>query len=585
MLAFTIIIVYSKHLHIFLAPVNVSAKRLPKALGPAGAVRHEGKPIDFEDPPEDARSARQGRGLHLEGDARLRHLHRVRALPEPVPGVEHRQAAVPQARDHGPARPPVREGALPHRRKRHARGGGDRFLGGNADGQNGHHGVPESGFGRVHGSGPEQAARPLVGTAEAGGVIDPDVLWSCTTCGACVEQCPVDIEHVDHIVDMRRYQVMIESEFPSELGVLFRNLENKGNPWGQNARNRLDWTKDLPFEVPVYDGELSAETEYLFWVGCAGAFDDKAQKTVRATAELLHRAGWTTSCSARRRPAPVTPPGGRATSSCSRCSRRRTSRCSTPSSRAAHPAPARSSPPARTASTPWAASTPAGRPLRGRAPHPAAQHAGPGGPLVPVAAPDGDLADVTYHDPCYLGRHNEVYAEPRELVGASGVRLTEMPRHADRSFCCGAGGARMWMEEKIGKRVNLERVDEALGTGAEKIATGCPFCRVMFSDGLTQRQSEQQGTDVEILDVSQLLLAAVTRGDVAPPDEVDALGAGAPGSRPLPCPARRSTAPARRRPSRRTPPATSRWAAPAPAARRRGARTRTRTGPDADPPR
>ena len=147
------------------------------------------------------------------------------------------------------------------------------------------------------------------------------------------------------------------------------------------------------------------------------------------------------------------------------------------------------------------------------------------GKLVPVAAPDREL-DVTYHDPCYLGRHNEVYAEPRELVGASGVKLAEMPRHADRSFCCGAGGARMWMEEKIGKRVNLERVDEALGTGAEKIATGCPFCRVMFSDGLTQRQSEQQGTDVEILDVSQLLLAAVKRGDAAPPDKVDALGVG-----------------------------------------------------------
>jgi len=145
--------------------------------------------------------------------------------------------------------------------------------------------------------------------------------------------------------------------------------------------------------------------------------------------------------------------------------------------------------------------------------------------LGPVAAPD--QLDVTYHDPCYLGRHNEVYSEPRELVGASGVKLAEMPRHADRSFCCGAGGARMWMEEKIGKRVNLTRVDEALGTGAEKIATGCPFCRVMFSDGLTQRQSEQQGTGVEILDVSQLLLAAVQRGDAS--GKVDDLGAGAPG--------------------------------------------------------
>ena len=128
---------------------------------------------------------------------------------------------------------------------------------------------------------------------------------------------------------------------------------------------------------------------------------------------------------------------------------------------------------------------------------------------------------MTYHDPCYLGRHNEVYAEPRELVGASGVRLAEMPRHADRSFCCGAGGARMWMEEKIGKRINLNRVDEALGTGAEKIATGCPFCRVMLSDGLTQRQSEEQGAEVEVLDVAQLLLAAVKRGGPGPDAPVD----------------------------------------------------------------
>ena len=132
-------------------------------------------------------------------------------------------------------------------------------------------------------------------------------------------------------------------------------------------------------------------------------------------------------------------------------------------------------------------------------------------PSQPVAPTDGGR-DVTYHDPCYLGRHNEVYTPPRELVGAAGANLTEMPRHADRSFCCGAGGARMWMEETIGKRVNLERVDEALATEAKQIATGCPFCRVMFNDGLTQRQSEGQGADVEILDVSQMLLASVKRG-------------------------------------------------------------------------
>ena len=138
-----------------------------------------------------------------------------------------------------------------------------------------------------------EAERPLIGGADVNGVIDPGVLWDCTTCGACVEQCPVDIEHVDHIVDMRRYQVLIESEFPSELGGLFRNLENKGNPWGQNSRDRMAWAKDLPFEVPVLSGEIDDATEYLFWVGCAGAFEDRAKKTTRAIAELLHTAGVT----------------------------------------------------------------------------------------------------------------------------------------------------------------------------------------------------------------------------------------------------------------------------------------------------
>ncbi len=288
MLAFTIIIVYSKHLHIFVAPINVSTKRLPKALGPLEPIRHEGKPIDFEDPPEDADF---GRGkveqFTWKGMLDFTTCTECGRCQSQCPAWNTGKPLSPKLvvmdlRDHLFAKAP------------YLIGGKDMPDEGAVDfavaGENGH-GVPESGFGRVRGSGPEQAARPLVGTAEQGGVIDPDVLWSCTTCGACVEQCPVDIEHVDHIVDMRRYQVMIETEFPSELGVLFRNLENKGNPWGQGARNRLDWTKNLPFEVPIFDGELAPSTEYLFWVGCAGAFDDNAKKTVRATAELLHRAG------------------------------------------------------------------------------------------------------------------------------------------------------------------------------------------------------------------------------------------------------------------------------------------------------
>ena len=217
--------------------------------------------------------------------------------------------------------------------------------------------MPESGFERVRGSGPEQAARPLVGTAEAGGVIDPDVLWSCTTCGACVEQCPVDIEHVDHIVDMRRYQVMIESEFPSELGVLFRNLENKGNPWGQNARNRLDWTKELAFEVPVCDGELPREVEYLFWIGCAGRSTTARRRPCRRPPSC---------CTAPASNFVVLGPEETCTGDPARRSgneflfqmlAQQNVEVLNTVFEGREPAPARSSPPARTASTPSAAST------------------------------------------------------------------------------------------------------------------------------------------------------------------------------------------------------------------------------------
>ena len=302
MLSFLIIVLYSKHLHIFLAPVNVSAKRLPDALGPLLPMESGGKEIDFEDPDEDAIFGRGkvedftwkgmfdfatctecGRcqsqcpawntGKPLSPKLVIMDLrdHLFAKAPYLIGGKTLPNGDVP---DEGAVLPGTKQAGDDQRPDPHG------------------HGVPESGYGRVTGSGPEQAARPLVGSAEVGGVIDPDVLWSCTTCGACVEQCPVDIEHVDHIVDMRRYQVLIESEFPTELGTLFKNLENKGNPWGQNSSARMDWAKGLDFEVPQLESEtLPDDVEYLYWIGCAGAFDDNARKTVRATAELLHHAG------------------------------------------------------------------------------------------------------------------------------------------------------------------------------------------------------------------------------------------------------------------------------------------------------
>ncbi|CAL9665496.1 putative iron-sulfur-binding oxidoreductase FadF [Actinosynnema sp. ALI-1.44] len=373
-----------------------------------------------------------------------------------------------------------------------------------------------------------EADRPLVGGADELGVIDPEVLWSCTTCGACVEQCPVDIEHVDHIVDMRRYQVLIESNFPSELGGMFKNLENKGNPWGQNAKDRLAWTEGLDFEVPVFEGELG-DTEYLFWVGCAGAFEDRAKKTTRAVAELLHTAGVKYT---------VLGPEETCTGD--------------PARRAGNEFLFQmlAQQNVEVLNTVFEGREPGKRKIVVTCAHCfntlANEYPQVGGQyevvhhtqllnrlvrerrLVPVA----EVAeDVTYHDPCYLGRHNKVYEAPRELVGASGATLREMPRHADRSMCCGAGGARMWMEERIGKRINIDRVDEALGTAPSKIATGCPFCRVMLTDGVTARQNEGvAGGHVEVVDVAQLLLTAVRRGQELERADVptDEVGSGTP---------------------------------------------------------
>ena len=522
MLAFTVVIAYSKHLHIFLAPVNVSAKRFPKALGPLLPLQHEGKPIDFEDPPEEAAFGRgKVEDFTWKGMLDFATCTECGRCQSQCPAWNTGKPLSPKLvimdlRDHLMAKAPYLIGGMdmPEEGAVSVKGGADQAGG------HGYH-VPESGFGRVPGSGPEQAARPLVGTLEQGGVIDPDVLWACTTCGACVEQCPVDIEHVDHIIDMRRHQVMIESEFPTELGVLFKNLENKGNPWGQNARNRLDWAKKLDFEVPVFDGELATETEYLFWVGCAGAFDDGQQKTIQATAELLHRAGVGYVVLGPEE-------------SCTGDPARRSGNEFLFQMLAAQNVEALNAvfegrePGTRKIVTTWPhCLNTLGREYPQLDGHYEVVHHTQllnklvrEGKLVPVAAPETGSAPVTYHDPCYLGRHNEVYAEPRALVGAAGATLTEMPRHADRSMCCGAGGARMWMEERIGKRVNVTRTEEALGTlsgvgDGGTIAVGCPFCRTMLTDGVTQAQGAGQGEGVQIQDVSQLLLAAVKRGDPA----------------------------------------------------------------------
>lgn len=377
-----------------------------------------------------------------------------------------------------------------------------------------------------------EAERPLIGTLEENGVIDPDVLWSCTTCGACVEQCPVDIEHIDHIVDMRRYQVMIESAFPSEAGTMLKNLEKKGNPWGLAKKQRLEWTKEVDFEVPVVGKDIEdlTEVDYLYWVGCAGALEDRAKKTTKAFAELLHIAGVKfaimggdekcTGDSARRlgNEPLFQQLGAENVASLNMAFGESLDEDGGVDESTKKPRSAK-----KIVSTcPHCFNTIANEyPQLGgdyEVIHHTQllQHLIDEGKLVPVTPVEGL---ITYHDPCYLGRHNKVYTPPREIMSAvPGLRQQEMHRHKERGFCCGAGGARMWMEERIGKRINTERVDEALSLNPDIVSTACPFCLVMLTDSVNGKKNDGAAKEsLQVVDVAQLLLDSVKAPADDPP--------------------------------------------------------------------
>ncbi|MFF5701882.1 (Fe-S)-binding protein [Streptomyces sp. NPDC012794] len=364
-----------------------------------------------------------------------------------------------------------------------------------------------------------EAERPLIGTAEENGVIDPDVLWSCTTCGACVEQCPVDIEHIDHIVDMRRYQVMIESAFPSEAGTMLKNLEKKGNPWGLAKKQRVEWTKEVDFEVPIIgkDAEDLSEFDYLYWVGCAGALEDRAKKTTKAFAELLNIAGVKFAIM-----------GG--DEKCTGDSPRRLGNEPLFQQLGQENVAMLNMAFGEDDDDPSTKKPKSAKRIVSTCPHcfntianeypqlggeyevihhtQLLQHLIDEGRLTPVTPVDGL---ITYHDPCYLGRHNKVYTPPREIMSAvPGLRQQEMHRHKERGFCCGAGGARMWMEERIGKRINNERVDEALSLNPDIVSTACPFCLVMLTDSVNGKKNDGKAKEsVQVVDVAQLLLESV----------------------------------------------------------------------------
>ena len=337
---------------------------------------------------------------------------------------------------------------------------------------------------------------PIVGET-----ISPDVLWSCTTCGACVNECPVDIEHIDHIVNMRRFQVLVESEFPTELGGTFRNLEKAGNPWGANRADRNAWITECDFPVEVITGALPDDVEYLFWVGCAGAYEERAKKTTKAVAELLYISGVKFAVLGARE----TCTGDPARRAGNEFLYQILARENIDTFNEVY---ANYKGKKKVVVTCPHCFTTIGRDYKQQGFELEMLHHTQllntlvkTGRLKPVTQSSNSL---TYHDPCYLGRHNQIYEPPRELLESTGVELIEMPRNQERSFCCGAGGGRMWMEEKLGTRINMNRVEEAINTGAKEVAVACPFCRVMVSDGVTAK-----GTDTNVIDVAQVLLRSV----------------------------------------------------------------------------
>ncbi|HEX6286711.1 MAG TPA: (Fe-S)-binding protein, partial [Acidimicrobiia bacterium] len=326
--------------------------------------------------------------------------------------------------------------------------------------------------------------------------IRPEEVFACTTCRACDEICPVDIGILDRILDMRRYLTLMESEFPSELGKAFVAMENQSNPWGLSQQARADWTSELDFPIPMFGQDGKDTAEYLWFVGCAGSFDDRNTATSVALARLLNEAGIDFAILGQRELCngdPARRSGNefvfqqlalqnietfeelgvkKIITQCAHCFNALGNEY--PQFGGNYEVVHHSQMLAELLSQ---------------------------GRLSEPRKANGEAKKIAYHDACYLGRHNDVYLAPREVVGGSGNDVVEMPRHGTRGLCCGAGGARFWMEEQTGKKVNNERAEEALATGADEIAVACPFCFVMLDDGVKELGRD----DVPVRDIAMIL--------------------------------------------------------------------------------
>ncbi|HSM92804.1 MAG TPA: (Fe-S)-binding protein [Anaeromyxobacteraceae bacterium] len=346
---------------------------------------------------------------------------------------------------------------------------------------------------------PEGRAKALAGLPPIAQVVAPDAFWACTTCGWCETACPVLIENVPRLVDLRRHQVLVEAAVPDEAARVFKNLETQGNPWGIGSNKRAEWCADL--DVPR--ASETRDFEYLFFVGCAGSYDDRQKKVSRAIVKLLRAAGVKFAILGEEE-------------TCTGDAARRLGNEYLFQLQAQASVEAFERHGVRKVITqcPHCFNT-----IRNELPdfggrYEVVHHAEliqrlvAEGRLRPEAA--REAGPVTFHDPCYLARHNGVVEAPRAALASAGVEVVELPRSGRTGFCCGAGGGRMWLEERLGTRVNRNRVDEiaaTLGPAGGTVAVGCPFCLTMLKDGVAETE---RGESIRVLDVAEIVAERVT---------------------------------------------------------------------------
>jgi Fe-S oxidoreductase/nitrate reductase gamma subunit len=334
--------------------------------------------------------------------------------------------------------------------------------------------------------------------------ITAEEVWACTSCKACDENCPVNIEILDKILDMRRYLSLMESNFPTELGIAYRGMENSGNPWGMSQSERANWATKLE-GIDIVDGSSPLEADYLYWVGCAGSFDDKNQKVTQAMAKLMQRAGISFSILG---PAEM----------CTGDSARRSGNEYIFQMLAMQNIETLNGMGVKKIVTqcPHCFNTLLNEYPQLGGHYEVVHHSQFLDDLIADGRLDmtgARLEDrIVYHDSCYLGRHNDVYLAPRRVIGSiGGMEVVEAPRSGTKGMCCGAGGARMWMEESVGPKVNDVRARELVETGASRVAVACPFCYIMMDDGVKATLAETGGADddVKVADIAMHVLEAI----------------------------------------------------------------------------